>query len=75
LVDGVEIDGNWQQLTVNAGEDAVFVGPPLGEARKILENWARIRVKNVGAVFVYENAVVVVVIVCVPTDVVAGINY
>jgi len=27
-------------LTVNAGQDAVFVGPPIGEPRKVLEKFA-----------------------------------
>lgn len=60
-------------MTVNAGKDSVFVGSPLGELRKVLKNLARIGVKNVGAVFVYEDAVVVVMVVCVAADVVAGI--
>jgi hypothetical protein len=43
--------------------------PPFGETREIIEDFARISVKDMRSVFVNQNAVVVVAIVSIARDV------
>src|SRR5205085_3548743 len=51
------------------GEDAMFVVAPCGEARQVIENLFRIRVENVWAVFVDEDASCVIFVVGISADV------
>ncbi len=52
----------------------MFVGTPSGELRKVLKHIPRVGMKDVRAVFMNQNAVIVIVVVGVPTDVVAPVN-
>jgi hypothetical protein len=68
-VDRVEIDWDRHQFPVNLRSYAVFVGTPEGEFREIVENVSRIRVKDVGTVFVDQQSRLIVMIVGIPPDV------
>ena len=72
-IDGVEIDRHRQELAVDAGEHAVLVLAPGGEARKIIENLLRVRMENMRSVFVHEDAGGIVMIVGIAADVTAAI--
>ena len=69
LVDGVEVDRDRHQLAVDPGAHAMLVGTPVGEAREIGEDLARVGVEDVRPVLVDEHAVLVVVVVGVAADV------
>ena len=67
-VDGVLIDGNREQLTVNAGEDAVLVGSPVGEAGQVIHHALGVGVEDVRAVAMDKRAIGVRFVVGVAAD-------
>ena len=73
-VESVEIDGHRQQLAVNARQHMMLIRSPLRELRQVLENFQAVGVKNMWPVPVNEDAVLVVMVERVATDVGATID-
>ena len=69
LVDRVQIDRDWKQFAVDAGEHTILVRSPLRELRQILKDFAGIGVEEMRSVPMDEQAVLVMVIVRVPANV------
>ncbi len=72
LVDRIEIDRDGHKHPVDAGAHAVLVWPPGGELRQVVEDRFGVGVKDVRAISVDQQAVVVVVVVGVAADMGAG---
>lgn len=73
-VNGVLVDGNREQLTVDTSEDAMLVGHPVSKAREVIDHTLGVGVKNMGAVAVDEDAVGVGFVVGVAADVGTLVN-
>src|SRR5581483_11544 len=70
----VGIDRHRHELPVNACEDAVFIGSPRCKSREIVKYFLGVRVEDVRSIFMHQNSGVVVVIVCVPCNMVALVD-
>ena len=68
-VNGVLVDGDRQELAINTGKDAVFVGHPAGEAGEVVDDALGIGVEDMRAVAVDEDAVGVGFVVGVAANV------
>src|SRR5215210_931393 len=75
LVYGVQVDGDWQQLAVYVGERAVLVPAPFGEVGEVIYDAPRVGVEDMRPVAVYQDAVLVVLVICVPPDVGAPVDH
>ena len=62
-VDGVDVDGNGKKLAVNACENSVFVRALFGEGRKIVKNFLRVGVENMGAISMDHDALFIMGVV------------
>ena len=67
-VDRVQVDGYRQMHPVHARANAVLVRPPFREPREVLEHFLAVRMKNVGAVLVDQDAVLIIMVVRIPAD-------
>ena len=68
LIDRIEVDRDRHELPIDRRPDAVLIGTPLGEPRKVHEDIARVGMKDMGPVLMYEDAVVIVVVVGVAAN-------
>jgi len=69
------VDWYGEKLAIHVSEYAVFVLAPLGELGEIIYYALRFGMEDVGAVTVYQNAVLIVLVVGVAPNMVALIYY
>src|SRR6185437_13050123 len=73
-VDGGQIDGDWQLLAVDFGQDAMLVGTPFRELGQVIEDHIAVRVEDMRSILVNEDPGIVVPIIGVAADMRAAVD-
>lgn len=74
LIHRIKIDRNGKQLTVYAGKHAMLVGSPRREPGQVFKDLKRIRMEDVRPVFMHQNAIVIVGIVGITSNMILPVN-
>jgi hypothetical protein len=68
-IDRVKVDWDRHQLSVDAGQDTMLIGTPLGEPREVLKDFCTVAMEDVRAIPVDQYPGIVIVIERISGDV------